>query len=207
MVTPYSFADDAERIRSCLVAAYTRQSADGCVKVWEDLDRYRAVLRLTRPTLVIETGTYTGASAAWFADRVPKVLTIDVQEQVDRLLPRNVVTLVGDSASDHIVSLVRRMAARYARVMVVLDSDHSAGHVASEIDAYGPLVTPGCHLVVEDAITRWMPGENDHGSPMDAIESRLIDNPDWSHDDVVMARHPITMYPNGWWKRNAPRSV
>ena len=203
---PYSFADDHDRIRDCVEAAQTRQYAEGCVKVWEDLDRYQAVINLTRPTLVIETGTHTGASASWFADRVPKVVTVDVRDRARRL-PGNVVTLVGDSTSYHIVSLVRRMAARYRRVMVVLDSDHSAAHVEAEIDIYGPLVTPGFHLVVEDAIARWMPGENEHGSPWDAIESRLAGNPDWSHDVVVMDRHPITMYPNGWWRRSAPRSV
>lgn len=207
MVKPYVFGEDTERVRACLAAAYTRQHAEGCVKVWEDLDRYRAVLRLTRPTLVVETGTHTGASAAWFAERVDHVITVDIQDQVDRPMPANVTRIVGDSVSDDVITEITGRASRFRRVMVVLDSDHSADHVAAEIAAYGPLVTPGCHLVVEDGIARWMPGENDHGSPLDAIERSLSDEPGWFHDGVVMARHTITMYPNGWWLRDAPGSV
>lgn len=203
MVTPYAFDTDEDRIRACVLAAQTRQNAEGCVKVWEDLDRYRAVIKATQPTLLIETGTHTGASAAWFALRVPKVVTIDIGVQYADHLPGNVMPLVGSSTAGHIVSLVRRMASRYARVMVVLDSDHSAAHVGAEIDAYGPLVTPGCHLVVEDAVARWMPGENEHGSPWDAIGSRLRGAPEWTQDTRIRDRHPITMYPDGWWVRNA----
>ncbi len=35
--------------------------------------------------------------------------------------------------------------------MVVLDSDHSQAHVEAELDAYAPLVSPGCYLIVEDS--------------------------------------------------------
>jgi len=35
-------------------------------------------------------------------------------------------------------------------VMVFLDSDHSMEHVARELKAYGPMVTPGCYMVVDD---------------------------------------------------------
>lgn len=208
MVTPYVFTYDTERIRACVVAAQTRQHAEGCVKVWEDLDRYRAVIALTRPTLVIECGTHTGASASWFAERVPHVITLDLHDRVDRALPDNVTAITGRSSTDDsVVTDVTTRSRRFARVMVVLDSDHSAAHVSAEIAAYGPLVTPGCHLVVEDGIARWMPGENVHGSPYDAIEHLLVDNPDWSHDTIMRDRHPITMYPDGWWMRNARGSV
>jgi cephalosporin hydroxylase len=204
VVAPYVFADDAERVRACVVAAYERQNAEGCVKVWEDLDRYRAVIKRARPDLIIECGTHTGASAAWFAKRVGKVLTIDVNPQTPSVyLHPNVSHLVGSSTSGHILSLVRRFVRRYDRVMVVLDSDHSAAHVTAEIDAYGPLVSVGQYLVVEDAIARWMPAETAHGTPYDAIESRLYDNPEWTQDTSTRDRHTITMFPEGWWVRNA----
>jgi cephalosporin hydroxylase len=38
--------------------------------------------------------------------------------------------------------------------MIVLDSNHSADHVANELETYAPLVTPGSCLVVEDAVMK-----------------------------------------------------
>ncbi len=202
MVTP--FVDDSARIRECVHAAHHRQNAEGCVKVWEDIDRYRAVISLTRPDLIIECGTHTGASAEFFASLVPHVITIDVIDLTDGCLPENVTPILGSSSvDDDVITLVTTRAQRHERIMVVLDSDHTAAHVEREIDAYGPLVTPGCHLVVEDGIARWMPGENAYGSPLDAIETRLRGNRLWAHDAVVQDRHRVTMYPEGWWVRNA----
>jgi cephalosporin hydroxylase len=37
---------------------------------------------------------------------------------------------------------------------VILDSDHTRAHVARELDAYSPLVTPGSYIVATDGITR-----------------------------------------------------
>jgi cephalosporin hydroxylase len=36
--------------------------------------------------------------------------------------------------------------------MVILDSNHTAEHVLQELEAYGPLVSPGCYMVVFDTL-------------------------------------------------------
>ena len=93
--------------------------------------------------------------------------------------------------------------------MVVLDSEHSAPHVAREIELYGPLVTPGCYLVVEDALfgygheIRQQHGMGHlDGTPLDAIAKCLVDNPDWSRDLAIERTDPISSNPAGWWVRN-----
>ena len=83
--------------------------------------------------------------------------------------------------------------------MVVLDSDHSPEHVEREIDLYGPLVSSGCYLVVEDDIQQWMTNFNGQG-PLDAIEFRLMDRPEWERDLLVESMYAITMHPAGWWR-------
>jgi cephalosporin hydroxylase len=97
-----------------------------------------------------------------------------------------------------------------ARVMVVLDSDHSAAHVRKEIELYGPLVTPGCHLVVEDTIFGYgtsglrdqhFPGGLD-GSPLDAVAELLAGNDEWSRDIAIERANPVSSNPAGWWIRN-----
>lgn len=108
--------------------------------------------------------------------------------------------LVGPSTD---AATLKRVEAAVAgrRCMVVLDSDHSAAHVAAEILLYGPLVSPGCHLVVEDGIVRWLDIPKFVGSPLDAIEEHLAGNSEWERDVKVETMHPATMYVAGWWRR------
>jgi cephalosporin hydroxylase len=57
-----------------------------------------------------------------------------------------------DSVNPEMLARVADIAGRYERVMVSLDGEHAAPHVLQEIAAYGPLVSPGQYLVVEDGI-------------------------------------------------------
>jgi hypothetical protein len=60
------------------------------------------------------------------------------------------VELIEGSSTDPAVVATLRERAEGRRVMVDLDSDHRAEHVAGELGALAPLVTPQCYLVVED---------------------------------------------------------
>lgn len=190
--------------------ASARQHAEGCVKTTEDLDRYRTVIAATNPDLIVECGTFSGKSAVWFA-RVAdcQVVTIDVTPHIDpdtRLLMNavGVSDFVGSSTDPVSVQIVADIAADYERVMVVLDSDHSAAHVAAEMDAYGPMVTPGCYMVVEDGILRYMPEEERRhytGDPLDAIEAFMAATDEWEMDTAVEAMHPVSQFPSGWLRR------
>jgi cephalosporin hydroxylase len=180
------------------LTASGRQYTGGAIKTWEDLARYEAVLDATKPELVVECGTYHGGSAVWFAEHDLDVITIDI---VPRYVDHPQVTfLLANSTARWVVDTVTKMAAG-RKTMVVLDSDHSAHHVADEIRCYGPLVTPGCYLVVEDGIVRWMSGLPYDGSPLDAIETMLEHDPDWLRDETVETMFPVTMFPAGWWQR------
>jgi cephalosporin hydroxylase len=171
-------------------------------KLPQDLDRYRAVIAADRPEVVVECGTQFGGSACWFAALGVDVVTVDIAPQADaaKSCSDRITWVVGNSADPSVAGMVRGFAEGH-RVMVVLDSDHSAKHVAAEIRLYGPLVTPGCHLVVEDGICRWLPLFNQSGSPLDAVEELLAGNPDWIRDEAVEALSPVSMFPGGWWTR------
>jgi hypothetical protein len=60
------------------------------------------------------------------------------------------IELIEGSSTDPAVVVTLRERAEGHRVMVDLDSDHSAEHVGRELRALAPLVTPHCYLVVED---------------------------------------------------------
>lgn len=181
---------------------------DGMLKLDEDLDRYRQIIEDTKPEVIVETGTRTGASAHWFARLGLDVITIDIDGE-ERPGKDRITRIVGDSADPGIVAKVAELVGG-RRCMVSLDSDHSAAHVGKEIELYGPLVSPGCYLVVEDGIfayaTRTLRTAHGLGemvgSPLDAIEKHLDGNPDWSRDVAVERLHPVTHHPAGWWIKN-----
>lgn len=186
-----------------------RQTAEGCIKVTEDLLRYEAVIAETQPEVIVECGTFTGRSAYWFSRHGIDVITIDIPPDSGipysrgsgYTLPNEleITYLVGSSIDSNTVSQVIELIDN-RRTMVVLDSDHSALHVEQEIKLYGPLVTPGCYLVVEDGILRWLPSAY-VGNPLDAIERTLMLSEEWTRATKIEEMSPVTLYPAGWWIR------
>lgn len=173
-----------------------------------DLWVYQELIFDLRPTLIIETGTAFGGSALFFARQLEKlgagsVVTIDIQAAAQ--LPRHprITYVPGSSVAPAIVQLVSQRARQYERVMVVLDSDHSAEHVTAELEAYAPLVTTGQFLVVEDTnigghpvLVDWQGGPGPHA----AVEAFLARYPDFQRN-VVAERYLLTMHPGGWLQR------
>lgn len=173
-----------------------------------DLWVYQEIIFDLRPSLIIETGTAYGGSALFFARQLEKlgqgsVVTIDVAPHHE--LPRHprITYLPGSSVDERIVALVTARARAHERVMVVLDSDHSAAHVTAELQAYAPLVTLGQYLVVEDT--------NINGHPVDlhwkggpgpraAVDAFLPQYPEFERD-VLPERYLLTMHPGGWLRR------
>lgn len=180
------------------------------LKLPADLDRYRQIIEATRPDVIVETGTRTGGSARWFANLGVDVVTVDLNPvAIPDAYAGRVTQVVGDSADPAVVAQVAELVAG-RRAMVSLDSDHSGQHVAAEIGAYGPLVAPGCYLVVEDGIFGHAPPalRAQHGlagmvgSPLDAIVHMLVDDPGWSRDVAIERTSPTTHHPAGWWLRH-----
>jgi cephalosporin hydroxylase len=98
---------------------------------------------------------------------------------------------------------VWRRADGAAAVMAVLDSDHSYEHVLKELEAYGPLVTPGCYMIVEDTNVNGHPVVPDHGSgPAEAVETFLNES---AFFDVDRDRERLlmTFNPGGYLRRRS----
>ena len=134
------------------------------VQLPEDLLRLQEALFDLRPDVIVETGVYHGGSLMFMAT-ICKALDRGRVVGVDVEIPnavRNAIEahplapwielIEGDSAADRIVEQVGRQTAGADPVMVILDSDHSKAHVAEELAAYAPFVTPGSYLVVTDGV-------------------------------------------------------
>jgi cephalosporin hydroxylase len=120
-----------------------------------DLWIYQELLDELRPELIIETGTFAGGSALYFADLCDlfgrgRVLSIDIDEQPNRPTHDRITYLRGSSTAPEIMEQVQAALPVDGPVLVLLDSDHSATHVRDELRLYAPLATVGSYVVVED---------------------------------------------------------
>jgi cephalosporin hydroxylase len=125
------------------------------VKCPLDLWSYHEIIEQTRPTMIVETGTYCGGSALFLADQLEivgggEVISIDIQPADDLPDDDRIEFVKGRSSVDlRVLDHVKeRVAGR--KTMVLLDSDHSADHVLRELQLYSPLVSQGAYLIVED---------------------------------------------------------
>ena len=126
----------------------------------------------TRPDVIVEAGTFAGGSAVLWASLLAmfgngRVISIDVKESRhevanDLAIVRERVEFVTGSSTDPKVAEHVGRDTEGERVMVILDSDHSEGHVFRELDVWAPFVTAGCYLVVEDGFVTY--AERDYGA-------------------------------------------
>ena len=117
---------------------------------------------------------------------------------------RGKVALISGGARGMGESEARLFVREGAKVVigVILDSDHSQAHVAQELEAYAPLVTPGSYLLVQDGVIDTLPVFA-HGrpGPLPAIHAFLRAHPEFEVDRAKSERFLITHHPSGWLRR------
>ncbi len=165
-----------------------------------------------RPDFVVETGTWFGGSALWWAQTLQgmgleqaRILTVDLQDLTGKGASANplwkYVEFSQGSSTDP--AIVAKFAARVknGRTLVNLDSDHSMQHVLAELRAYAPMVSPGSYMAVEDTHLDGVPTHPEQGpGPMAAVRQFLSENHDFEQDFTREAM-VMTSYPGGWLRR------
>ncbi len=169
-----------------------------------DLWTYQEIFFELKPDVVVECGTRFGGSAYYMARLFDwigqgRVITIDIEshEQVEekRPLHERITYLIGSSTDRAIVEQVRALIQPHEKVLVILDSDHSARHVLEELRLYHLLVSTGSYLIVEDTninghpvLPRWGAG------PMEALDTFLTENQqfvvDSKREKFMMTQNP-----------------
>lgn len=170
-----------------------------------DLWIYQEMIFELQPDLIIETGTYKGGSAYYFAKLFDlinhgRVLTVD--PYVDPARPRHprIGYLTGSSTHPVIVNYLYQVAATAGKVMVILDSDHRMDHVLQELRLYSPLVSIGSYLVVEDTQLNGNPVWP-HTGPGPAEALHQFKQDDQFISDPAREKLLLTFYPGGYLKR------
>lgn len=159
------------------------------------------IITEVKPDFVVESGTFHGGTTLYYAmvlEQVNpngKVLTIDINPAVKKAsqfktFRERVEVIKGNSVSPEVIEKIRQRV-NGKRVLVTLDSDHSKPHVLREMQFYGPLVSLGSYLVVQDT--------NGEG-PYEAVQEFLKGNKDFVIDKS-REKFLLTFYPSGYLKR------
>jgi len=193
----------------------------------EDLVRLQEVVNTIQPYVIIECGIYYGGSLLFHATLCEalgkgRVIGIDVHIAQDtrdaiaqnRLSPR-IEMIEGDSVSPATVEQVHSRVKPGETVLVILDSNHSKDHVAAELRAYSPLVTPGSCIIATDGIMRDLtdvPGGNPawaYDNPAAAALEFAATHPEfemrqprWPFNRSTLEQN-ITYWPDAWLWRKA----
>ena len=202
----------------------------------QDIVAIQELIWQLKPDLVIETGIAHGGSLILsasllamldYADAVGsgtaldprqsrrRVLGVDIDIRVHNRaaierhpLSHLIEMIEGSSIAPDIVARVHDLAAKYERVLVLLDSNHTHDHVLAELKAYAPLTSVGSYCVAFDTVIEdmpaamfpdrpWGPGNN----PKTAVREYLKTHPEFEIDVAVDNKLLISVAPNGYLKR------
>jgi cephalosporin hydroxylase len=195
------------------------------IQLPEDMLRLQEVIYRLKPDVIIETGIAHGGSAVFSASMCKlmgkgRVVAVDIE-----IRPHNrraleahelsdYITLIeGSSTAPSVVESVSREVKPGETVMIFLDSCHTKQHVLAELEAYGPLVTPGSYIVAMDGIMEEVVGaprtepdwtwNNPKQAALDFVANDprfVIDEPEFAFNEGEI-RERVTYWPCAFIKR------
>ena len=195
------------------------------IQLPDDMLRYQEVVFSLQPDVIIETGVAHGGSLIYSASLCKligkgRVIGIDIEirpknrERIENHPLAGLITLIeGSSTAPEVVKQVKDQVRPGEKVLVVLDSNHTYAHVAEELEAYAPLVTPGSYILATDGIMRDLTdvprGNPDwkKNNPANAAEDFvgrnqqfIIEEPQWLFRESTLQGN-VTHWPSAWLKR------
>jgi cephalosporin hydroxylase len=192
------------------------------IQLPDDMVRIQEAIYATKPDVIVETGVAHGGSLIYYASLFEamghgRVIGVDIEIRKHNRaaieahpMKKRISLVEGDSTAQDTVDQVRAMIQPGEKVMVILDSNHSKAHVAGELGAYAGLVTPGCHLLVQDGVMELVAGmprtdaDWDWNNPRTAIADFLAARPEFKS---AKAARPFdessevpdcSHHPDGW---------
>jgi len=197
------------------------------IQLPDDMVRVQEAIFAARPDTIIETGVAHGGSLIYYASLFEalghgRVIGIDVEIRPGNRAAieahpmfRRISLVEGNSIAQTTVDEVKALLKPGEAVMVILDSNHSKAHVASELDAYADLVTQGQFLLVQDGVMQQvagMPRTNidwSWNNPISAVSEFLAKRPDFERAqlprpfDESQSTPECTHHAEGWLRRKA----
>jgi cephalosporin hydroxylase len=157
-----------------------------CLKNPLDLMVDQMIISPVRPTLILEIGTLRGGSALYFNDLLRsmggdrRIHTYDIDDHVStQALEEEGIFVHGGGHDSFDPSIIRPND----RVLVIEDSSHSYRNTLAVLEKFGPHVSVGSYLIVEDTLSG-LDGKRPYleGGPMRALEEYLPAHPEFEND-------------------------
>ncbi|TWD55500.1 cephalosporin hydroxylase [Agrobacterium vitis] len=196
-----------------------------------DVMATQEVIWNSKPDIIIETGVARGGSMIFMASLLAamgndkaKVIGVDIdirahnRDSIQKHPLSKYITLIeGGSVDDDVMEKVKALIPPGAKVMVVLDSDHSRDHVLAECRAYGPLVTEGCYLVVADTVVGHLTEETapkkrskiwyQGNEPLSALHDYMAETDCFEVDAVLNGKLVLSSSPGGYVRRKVTAEI
>jgi cephalosporin hydroxylase len=199
------------------------------IQLPEDMIRIQELIYALKPDVIIETGVAHGGSLVFYASLFEamgngRVIGVDIEirphnrraiENHD--LFHRIKLLEGSSIAAETVSAVQALVRPEEKVLVILDSNHTRDHVRSELEQYGPLVSPGSYIVACDGIMGKVVGgprtkpdwnlNNPIAAVMDFVAEHsefIIEEPAWPFNEGVV-KERVTYWPSAFIRRSRGR--
>ena len=183
-----------------------------------DIVAVQELIWRVKPDLIVETGIAHGGSLVLYAsilellgsDRLAVGIDVEIRphnrEALDSHPMRKRIHLIERSSTDpEAIEEVRRLAKHWPRVMVMLDSNHTHGHVLRELELFSPLVPKGSYLIAMDTIVEDFPARSfpdrpwDKGNnPKTAVREFLKTNRRFRVDHALEDKLLISSNPEGF---------
>lgn len=204
-----------------IVEDFHRLYYDGFETTWEetywhgvkilkcplDLWVYQEILWAQKPDLVVECGTAHGGSALWFAhmlDLIGNGSVVSIDTAGPDVFPNRpthprIRYITGSSTDQKIIDQIDFPE----NTLVVLDSDHRAGHVHRELNMWHGYVPVDGYLIVEDGNVNGHPVVPEHGpGPSEGVNAFLQHRDDFIVD-LGCEKFHLTFNPRGYLRRVA----
>ena len=173
-----------------------------------DLWIYQELIVREKPDYIVELGTRFGGSALFMGticDLIGHGMVVSVDSDYTvayrRPLHRRVVYVEGSTVEPATLTQVTDLTGTNARILLILDSDHTRDHVLREMRMYQHLVQPGGYMIVEDSNINGHPTYPEYGpGPYEAVEAFLAEQ-DAFEIDRGCERFMLTMNPRGYLRR------
>jgi cephalosporin hydroxylase len=194
------------------------------IQLPDDVIRIQEVIWTVQPTVIVETGVAHGGSLIFYASLFEamgrgQVIGVDIEIRSHNRaaieahpMAKRIALIEGSSTDAVTLEAVRARLKPDDRVLVILDSDHSRRHVAAELEAYAPMVSPDSYIVATDGIMRDLVGapqvppiwaEDNPSVAAEAFAAArsdfVLESPPRAFAETKLA--PLTYWPSAYLRR------